>query len=144
MEYTKTKKSIEKVFLFLELKQTKGSTPRAWWWWWWRQWAFSDQPFSFFTLLFLSDRCHSLHILNGYWVLKCFYVNPSAIAIAMEAESKGSAPLEAKHPIGPDSELVYSSIFWNFLSLIGLNIIVPSASRSSKCTTTRFFATKFV
>jgi hypothetical protein len=60
----------------------------------------------------------------------------------MEAESKGSAPPEAKHAIGPDSELIYSLIFRNFLSLIGLNIIKPSLSRPCKCTSTRPFRHK--
>ena len=60
----------------------------------------------------------------------------------MEAESKGSASLGVKHPIGPDSLLVYSPIFGNFLSLIGLNIITPSFSRPCKCTSTRPFRHK--
>jgi len=98
--------------------------------------------FLFFKFLFLPNCCHSLQILNGYWVPKCFYVNPSAITIAVEAESKGSAPLEANHAIGPDSELVYSPVFENFLSLICLNIIVPSLSRPCKCTSTRHFRHK--
>jgi hypothetical protein len=51
--------------------------------------------FLFLKFLFLSDCSHSLQILNGYWVLKCFYVNPSAITNTMEAESKVSAPLKA-------------------------------------------------
>jgi len=57
----------------------------------------------------------------------------------MKTESKGSALLEVKHGIGPDSELVYSSIFGDFLSLIGLDIIVPSPSMPCKCISTRHF-----
>lgn len=61
----------------------------------------------------------------------------------MEAESKSSAPLEVKHATGHDSELVYTPIFGNFLSLICLNIITPPTSRPCKCISTRLSATKF-
>lgn len=98
--------------------------------------------FLFFKFLFLSDCCHSLQILNGYWVLKCFYFSPSAITNAVEAESKGSAPLEAKHAIGPGSGLVYSPIFENVLSVIGLSIIILYPSRPCKGTSIRYFRHK--
>jgi hypothetical protein len=60
----------------------------------------------------------------------------------MEAESKVSAPLEAKDAIGPNSELVYSPIFENFPSVIGLNIIILSPSRACKVTSIRHFRHK--
>jgi hypothetical protein len=60
----------------------------------------------------------------------------------MEAESKVSAPLEAKHAIGPDSEVVYSPISENFLSLIGLNTIILSSSLPCKGTSARHFRHK--
>ena len=60
----------------------------------------------------------------------------------MEAESKGSAPLEAKHAIGPDSELVYSPIFENFIYSIGLSVITQFPSRLCKGTSIRHFRHK--